>query len=144
MPIPYVHPRRVSWADCDPAGMIYTPRVIDIATEALECFNKDVLGVSWFELNWTLQMGAPMVRVECDFLKIMPCDLELAVEVRAKRLGRASVTYQMTGRDAAGDEYFRATYVVCYIDRKDHKSTPVPDRFRDSILAYQAACGDAA
>lgn len=144
MAVPYVFPRRVGWADCDPAGMIYTPRVIDIATEALECWNRDVLGVSWFDLNWKLNLGAPMVRVECDFLKIMPCDLELLVEVRVLGLGRASVTFQMTGQDSNGDKYFRTTYVVCYIDRKDHKSTPVPERFRGAILAYQAACDAAA
>ncbi|MDH3966294.1 MAG: acyl-CoA thioesterase, partial [Rhodospirillales bacterium] len=60
--------RRVKWGDCDPAGIIYTPRVLDYAMETLEAWNREVLGVPWMKLNWEMSMGWPTVRAELDFL----------------------------------------------------------------------------
>ena len=51
--------RRVSWGDCDPAGIIYTPRVLDYAMETLEAWNREVLGIPWIKLNREMSMGMP-------------------------------------------------------------------------------------
>ncbi len=69
-------------------------------------------------------------------------DQEIEVEVRVRKLGAASVTYALTGHDGAGQHYFRATLVGCFVARPDFKPTRVPDQFRARIAAYQAACGD--
>ncbi len=139
---PFSVKRTVKWGDCDPAGIIYTPRVFDYLVESLEAWFREVVGVSWMELNWEMNMGMPMVRVECDFVRAPRPDQEIEVEVRVRKLGAASVTYALTGHDGAGQHYFRATLVGCFIARPDFKPTRVPDEFRARIAAYQAACGD--
>jgi 4-hydroxybenzoyl-CoA thioesterase len=117
--------RIVSWGDCDPAGIIYTPRAFDFATEALEAFWRDVIGVNWMDLNWVRHMGAPTVRAECDFIKALKPDMAIEIEVRVLKLGSASLTC-----------------VACTIARPDFKATPIPPDMRARIEAYRAACGD--
>jgi 4-hydroxybenzoyl-CoA thioesterase len=134
--------RIVSWGDCDPAGIIYTPRAFDFATEALEAFWRDVIGVNWMDLNWVRHMGAPTVRAECDFIKALKPDMAIEIEVRVLKLGSASLTFGLTCRDVAGDAYFKATYVACTIARPDFKATPIPPDMRARIEAYRAVCGD--
>ena len=42
---PFTVTRTVKWGDCDPAGIIYTPRVLDYAMEIVEAWYREVLGV---------------------------------------------------------------------------------------------------
>ena len=141
-PYPFAVTHRVTWGDCDPAGIIYTPRVLDFAMETLDAWNSRVLGVSWLKLNRELALGAPTVRAEIDFLAPPEPDQEVVTELRVKRLGGKSVTYRVTGHDGAGRSFFATRLVSCYIARPAFTSTPVPEVFRRRILAYQAACGD--
>jgi 4-hydroxybenzoyl-CoA thioesterase len=139
---PFKVSRTISWGDCDPAGIIYTPRVFDMASEALEEWYRDILGVNWYDLNWKLHMGAPTVRIECDFVKSLTPDLPVEFEVRATKLGRSSLTWAITCRDLDGEVYLRFNYITAFISRTDFKSTPIPDNFRRRLEEYRAACGD--
>lgn len=141
-PHPFAVTHRVAWGDCDPAGIIYTPRVLDYAMETLESWNREVLGVPWVKLNRELALGAPTVRAEIDFLAAPAPDQEVITELRVERLGTKSITFQVTGHDGKGTAFFRTKLVSCFIARPAFASTPVPDAFRRRILAYKDACGD--
>jgi len=139
---PYHVMRTVKWGDCDPAGIIYTPRVLDFAMETLEAWYRDVLGIAWLRLNQELHMGAPTVRAEIDFLDAPAPDQEVVTALRVKKLGRASITYELTGRGSDGKDYYRVVLVACFISRPAFKATAIPEPFRSRILAYQRDCGD--
>jgi 4-hydroxybenzoyl-CoA thioesterase len=140
---PFAVTHRVGWGDCDPAGIIYTPRVLDYAMETLEAWCREVLGVPWLKLNREMSMGAPTVRVEIDFLGAPGPDQLVITELRVENLGNSSVTYRVAGHDGNGREFYRARLVSCFVTRPAFEATPVPDDFRRRILAYQKACGDA-
>ncbi len=72
---PFTVTRTVRWGDCDPAGIIYTPRVLDYAMEILEAWYREktvycprVFYEAWASwprrarLSWRKppQMAAPM------------------------------------------------------------------------------------
>ncbi len=140
---PYSMTQAVKWGDCDPAGIIYTPRVLDFAMETLEAWYRDVLDISWLKLNQELHMGAPTVRAEIDFLAAPAPDQEVVTTLRVKKLGRSSVTYELTGCGDDGMAYYRATLVACFIARPAFKAATIPEPIRGRILDYQTACGDA-
>ncbi len=144
-PLPFQRTRTVAWGDCDPAGIIYTPRILDHAMEVLEAWNRDVLEASWMELNHEHDMGAPTVRVEIDFLDAPEPDQVIVSQLRVERLGGASVTYRVIGTDGSGDGgrvFYKAKIISCFISRPAFKPTPVPETFRRRIEAYRAACGE--
>lgn len=137
---PFTVTRTVKWGDCDPAGIIYTPRVLDYAMEILEAWYREVVGVPWLKLNREMSMGAPTVRAELDFLDAPYPDQDMVLDLLVEDLGRSSLTFLVTGRDRAGKEFFRAKLISCFISRPAFKSTAIPQEFRDRIHAYQKAC----
>lgn len=134
----YVRTHRVAWGDCDPAGILYTPRVFDYCNETLEGWYRDVLGAPWMEMV-KAGTGSPMVHVECDFLRPMPPDLELTVSVRIERLGSASITFLLDGLGPDGEAHFRARYVVCITDFAAARSIAIPAPLRERAEAYEKA-----
>lgn len=134
----YIRKQRVAWGDCDPAGILYTPRVFDYCNETLESWFRDVLGSPWIEMV-KLGTGSPMVRVECDFLRAMPPDLELDITVRIERLGGASISFLMEGTGPDDAAHFRARYVVCITDFRIGKPIPIPAHLRERAEAYERA-----
>ncbi|MBC8268525.1 MAG: acyl-CoA thioesterase [Rhodospirillaceae bacterium] len=134
--------RTVRWGDCDPAGIIYTPRVLDYAMETLETWNREILGVPWIKLNRELSMGFPTVRVEMDFISAPAVDDEVVLELKVEKLGHSSLTSIVTGHDGSGTIYFHVKVISCLVSVPAYKSTEIPDQFRQRILAYQDANRD--
>ncbi len=83
---PFTFTRRVKWGDCDPAGIIYTPRVLDYAMEILEAWYREVVGVPWLALMRDKSLGVPTVRAELDFLGALAPDLDLVLDLRVEDL----------------------------------------------------------
>ncbi len=140
---PFSVMRRVKWGECDPAGIIYTPRVLDYAMEVVEAWFQETVGVTWLTLNREMGMGAPTVRAELDFLRAPRPDQDLVLNLRVENLGRSSIRLLVTGVDQTGREMFRVKLVSCIVSRPAFKPIAIPDEFRASIQAYQKACDDA-
>jgi 4-hydroxybenzoyl-CoA thioesterase len=134
--------RTVKWGDCDPAGIIYTPRVLDYAMETLEAWNREVLGIPWIKLNREMSLGMPTVRAELDFMGAPAPDEEIVTELRVERVGRSSITFLITGENGDGRELFRVTVTSCVISRPAFKSTPIPAAILERIHDYRKACGE--
>ena len=143
---PIVQPIRltqtVSWGHCDPAGIIYTPRVLDYAMETLETWNREVLDVPWIKLNRERSMGFPTVRAELDFVNPPAVDDVVHLELAIIKVGRSSLTTMVTGHDGGATIYFRVTLVSCLVSVPEYKSIELIPEFRQRILAYEDACRD--
>lgn len=137
--IPYTVRRIVKWGECDPAGIVYTPRFLDWVIEAAESFFAEAVGVDWFQLNQTYGLGSPSVSTKIDFRKPIQYGQPFTIEVLVRKLTRSTITYVMRGRDEPGDLCFEAELVSCIIDHKRMKSVTIPDHIRQPILDYQAA-----
>ena len=138
-PIPYTVRRIVKWGECDPAGIVYTPRFLDWVLEAAESFFAEVVGVDWFQLKQTHGLGSPSVSTTIDFRKPIKHGEPFTIEVLVKKLSRSTITYAMRGRNGAGELCFAAELVSCIIDAARVKSVSIPDVIRQPILDYQAA-----
>lgn len=139
LPIPYTVRRTVKWGECDPAGIVYTPRFLDWVLEAAESFFADIVGVDWFHLNQRDGLGSPSVSTRIDFHKPIKHGEPFTIEVLVRRLSRSTITYAMRGRNGAGELCFSAELVSCIIDNARMKSVTIPDHIRTKITDYQAA-----
>lgn len=140
-PHPLVLPRTVRWGDCDPAGILYTPRVFDYMAEAVETWFRDVAGVAWMTLIRDGRHGAPTVHTACDYRRPMGPDLRIALTVELERIGRSSLSFRIVGDDDDGQRYFEGRLVSCLTDLKAGRPVPIPDTIRSRAEAYQAAAG---
>jgi 4-hydroxybenzoyl-CoA thioesterase len=136
---PFVHARRVRWGESDPARIVYTPRFLDFAMDAIEAFFLDRLDAAFFEFNADHGIGTPFVHVELDFRSpVTPRDT-LATEVLLARLGGSSLTFVVRGRVA--DRLAYEGKLVCAFvvgEGMALKPIPVPAQFRARLEADAA------
>ncbi len=139
---PLTRRHRVPWGDCDPAGIIYTPRALDYAMETLEVWSRDTLDISWLKLHRELSTGLMTLRTEIDFLSAPTADDVVVLELRVEKLGGSSLVSVVSGHDGSGRDYFRVKIISCLVSIPEHKPKQFSGEFRQRILAYQATCRD--
>lgn len=142
---PFVHRRRVRWGESDPARIVYTPRFLDYAMEAIESFFLDRLDAAFFEFNADHGIGTPFVHVELDFRSPLTPRDTLETEVRLARLGGSSLTFAVRGRVAERVAY-EGRLVCAFVagSGAEIRPIPVPPAFRAKLEADAAfAAGEA-
>ena len=83
--------RTVNWGDCDPAGIVYTPRVLDYACETIDAWLREELRASWWQLNSSGKgPGLPTVNAVCDFISILSPDQDVELTMYIRKVGRSS------------------------------------------------------
>ncbi|WP_020408310.1 acyl-CoA thioesterase [Hahella ganghwensis] len=130
MPNPVTICRKVLFGDCDPEGIVYTPRFTYFALEAIH----EALG-EWLEgpgLRNLMRFGIlpPARALTLEFLHPVTWDDELAIEVRVAELGESSITFSVVGRLPLNIDAFTATITQVCISPETKKPVPVPDGLR--------------
>lgn len=135
---PFYVERRLAWGDCDPAGFIYTPRVLDQAYQALGEWYRDWLGQSWWDTLRETGLGSPTVHAECMYLSPVLPDQRLRLEVRVIEIGNSSLIFRI---DGIGEEGASFTVIITSCLMRMDSRTPerIPERTRSVIEAYIAA-----
>lgn len=133
--------RIVTWGDCDPAGIIYTPRVLEYVCETIEAWLREELKASWWQVNSSGKgPGLPTVNAVCDFISILRPDQSLELSLYICEIGRSSVVFEVEGVAEGNRLAFRVRLVSCAIDLVRHRATPIPDWMRERLEAYQKSC----
>jgi len=139
---PFVHHRKIVWADSDPANIAYTGRFPNFALEAIEAWCADRLGADWFQMHRTLGGGTPFVHMSMDFRAMLRPGDALATTVALRRAGHTSLEFAVTGRRADGTVSFVGKFVCVCVDDATHKPRPIPEVFRDAV-AHEVALAKA-
>ena len=133
--------RIVNWGDCDPAGIVYTPRVLDYACETIDAFLREELKASWWEVKSSGNgPGLPTVNAVCDFISIVRPDQSLELSLHIREIGRCSIVFEVEGMAESNRLAFRVKLVSCAIDMVHHRPTPIPDWMRNRLEAYRKRC----
>lgn len=133
--------RVVTWGDCDPAGFIYTPRVLDYACEMIDAWFREEVKVSWWQLKSKSKgVGLPTVNAVCDFISIVRPDQSLQLEMYVREIGNSSVVFEVEGMAANGRPVFRVRMVSCAIDMGKLRATRIPDWMRKKLEGYKKSC----
>jgi 4-hydroxybenzoyl-CoA thioesterase len=132
----FTQTRIIKWGECDPAGIVYTPRILDYAMEAVEAWYRDALGVPWVELNANRRLGSPMVHASIDFKKPVRPDRALHVHLRIAALGRSTIAFDIVGENDAAEPHFHVRMKACIVDLRDYRPTAIPPAFRAKAEAY--------
>jgi 4-hydroxybenzoyl-CoA thioesterase len=132
--------RIVNWGDCDPAGFIYTPRVLDYACETIDAWCREELSASWWQLKSSGKLGLPTVNAVCDFISILRPDQSLELYLYIREIGRSSLVFEVEGMVTGNCLAFRVKLVSCAIDMVKHRATRIPDWMRQKCEAYKRRC----
>jgi 4-hydroxybenzoyl-CoA thioesterase len=132
LPNRFIHQIRVSWADCDPAKIVYTGRIPQFCLEAIDCWWEAVIGLDWFKMNVDRDIGTPFVHLSLDFRSpITPRDL-LDCAVSLIRMGESSVRLKVVGSQD-GRLCFEGEFVEVFVAAEAHQKTNIPSDFREKL-----------
>lgn len=135
---PYRTEIRVRFGDCDPAGIVFYPRYLEIFNGLVEDWCRDELQYSFPELITQRGWGLPTVHLEVDFVAPSRFGDVLSATLRVEKVGKSSVNIAIHLCSPDGGERVRGKVVLVLIDRKPHKAIPIPDDLRARMLAFRA------
>jgi acyl-CoA thioester hydrolase len=125
---------RVGFSDTDAQGIVYYGR-----------YNPyfDLARVEYLRMLGLLQQrGRPgdfvMRANDVEYFAPAVFDDEIEVYVRVSRLGRTSVTFAFAAYRLPDDVLMvTAHQTLVYVDLAERKACPVPDTFREPVLAFE-------
>jgi len=122
---PFVHSIRVTWADCDPAEIVYTGRIPNFALEAIDAWWQHHTGLDWYRLNIDRNIGTPFVHMSIDFRSPLTPRQGLECEVELLGIGNSSIRHAVRGRQD-GILRFEGQFVAVFVEARKMKKCPPP------------------
>jgi 4-hydroxybenzoyl-CoA thioesterase len=126
--------RRVRFADCDAAGIVFFPRYFEMLNGVVEDWFAGPLGASFRELHMNRHVSVPTAAVEARFIAPSRLEDELTFELTVTKLGGAScgLRHRIT---ADGQLRFEATQTIVYVGAL-LKPEPWPDALHPRIAPF--------
>ena len=126
--------RRVGFHEVDAAGLLYFPRFLSMAHEAMEDFFCELSG-GYRGLIVERKLGLPAVQVHCEFHGPLRYGDQVEIQTRVKTLGQRSLVFEyrfmLADRLCATIEH----KVVC-TDLQHMKSAEMPADLRSVAEAH--------
>ena len=129
--------RRVRFADCDAAGIVFFPRYFEMLNGVVEDWFAGPLQASFRDLHMDRHVSVPTAAIEARFIAPSRLEDDLTFALTVTRLGGASCS--LRHRISAGNALrFEATQTIVFVGRS-LKPEPWPEPLRACILPFVEA-----
>ena len=126
--------RRVRFADCDAAGIVFFPRYFEMLNGVVEDWFAGPLEASFRELHLNRGVSVPTAAVEARFIAPSRLEDDLSFALTVTKLGGASCG--LRHRITSGDQLrFEATQTIVHVGRS-LKPEPWPEALRARIQPF--------
>jgi 4-hydroxybenzoyl-CoA thioesterase len=126
--------RKVRFADCDAAGIVFFPRYFEMLNGVVEDWFAGPLGASFRELHVNRQVSVPTAAVEARFIAPSRLEDDLTFSLTVTKLGGASCGLRHV-IDCEGQRRFEATQTLVFVGRS-LKPEPWPEALRVRIQPF--------
>ena len=130
------HTRKlIRFSHCDPAGIGFYPRYVELVNEVVEDWCNDGLGVSFHQMHEHLRLGLPVVRLEMEFMVPSRYGDVLDFSLRILRIGASSMTIEVS---ATAEERlrFRGELVVAMMSLDSLRPVVIDAEWRPRFERY--------
>lgn len=128
-----VHP--VRFADCDPAGIVYFPKLLEMVNDLTEDWFDQGLGTPFNEFHLVQGNGVPVVNTRVDFLKACHLGERLSMELRIEHLGYSSTVLAVRGH-VGGEDRLRLRHKVAIVSLERRRAIAIPDELRQRMERF--------
>lgn len=127
--------RRIRFAHCDPAGIVFYPRYAELLNEVVEDWFADGIGIGFPRLLEEYRLGVPVVQLACDFLVPARLGETLKFGLHVSELGNSSLQLEI---EAARGEHvcMRARLKLVMISMESFRAMPLDDFWRSRFVPY--------
>ena len=129
----------VRFAHCDPAGIVFYSRLLEMFNNLVEDWCSAELKFSFDEIVIQRGWGLPTVHLEADF--VAPCRMGevLTAKLFVRKIGRSSLHADIVLCGPDQGDRVRGKVVLVLIDRRDHRAIAFPDALRNRMLTFVMA-----
>ena len=132
--------RRIRFADCDPAGIVFFPQYFVMLNGFVEQWFDEALALPYAGLIAERRLGLPTVRLEADFCAISRHGDDLCLSLTVEKLGRSSLTLlHRFAADADDQLRLQVRQVLVCTSLQTHRPQALPDDLRGAIAAFTTA-----
>ncbi|MBZ5506588.1 MAG: acyl-CoA thioesterase [Acidobacteriia bacterium] len=126
----------VRFADCDPAGIVFYPRLLEMFNNLVEDWCSAGLNFSFDDIVIKRGWGLPTVHLEADF--IAPCRLGevLTANLFVRSVGTSSISADIVLCGPDQTDRVRGKVVLVLMDRQAIRAMPLPKALRSRIKAF--------
>ena len=128
--------RHILFGDCDPAGVVYTPRVAHYVVEACLDFQTHVLGAPAPRSLFALGILPPARNLCIDFLAPLYYDEVIDIAVGVSSIGATSFTCWLVASRQDGEIAFRATFAQVCVDPSTKRPVAIPQPLRSALQMH--------
>ncbi len=132
-PAPFVVRRILRFADCDPAGIAFYPRLCGLINDLVEDWFRDGLEYGFPRLHGELKRGIPIVRLGVDFTAPGRMGEEITWSLGVTELGKSSVALEIRAESREGRPILTAQARLVHCDLAS--GSPVPLVFPAEVRA---------
>ncbi|MCL6417693.1 acyl-CoA thioesterase [Aestuariirhabdus sp. Z084] len=119
--------RTVLFGDCDPEGIVYTPRFSYFALEATHEALQRLLGKPSIRALKKAGILTPVRAFDLEFLAPVTWDDELNIQVQVADIGQHSFGFRVKGYLPSNDLAFTAAITYVTLSAEDKKVIQVPE-----------------
>ena len=110
----FMSERKVRFADCDAAGIVFYPRYFEMLNGVVEDWFAGPLGASFRELHLERRVSVPTAAVEARFIAPSRLEDALTFSLTVTKLGGASCGLRHI-IDCTGQRRFEATQTIVHV-----------------------------
>ena len=134
---PHIVPFEIAFKHCDPAGIVFYPRYVEMLNDTIEHWFKHELKVDFHELHMTRRLGIPVVNLNVDFQSPGRLGDAITKALYVEKLGRTSVGLRIELKDAAPPHTPKITarMTIVFANLDTIKPTDIPADIKARIQA---------
>jgi acyl-CoA thioester hydrolase len=132
--------RRIRFGDCDPAGILFTPRYAELVFEAIELWLEQVFGHSVEDQLRGRGTPTPVRAYSVEMRRSLRPGNEVDLAVWVESISVRSFTLLVIG-SLAGTIVFVGRMSCVTTDESRRQAAELPPRHREILEDYQRRCG---
>ena len=125
----------VRFADCDPAGIVFYPRYMEMFNSLVEDWCREGLHLPFPDLIGR-GLGIPAVHLNVDFVAPSVLGETLSTSLSVRRMGSSSVHLDILLSGPDGSDRVRGKLVLVLTDLRTNRARVIPDDLRAQISKF--------
>lgn len=125
----------IRFSHCDPAGIVFYPRYIELGVEAVEDWFSQGLGISFWALHEEHRLGIPAVHLDVNFITPSRHGDLLDFLLSVAHIGNSSMTLDVIV-ECEGQRRFREKITVVMVSLDTMRSVPITEQWRLKFSAF--------
>ena len=133
---PLVVMKRVRWADCDPAGVVYTGKFTEYLLIAVNYFFDELGGGNYAQWVKALQVDTPCKGMELEFHGALWPEDAFEMHCTVAQIREHSYDLRVEAAQKDGRRIFTGRFSPICINREVRKRTAIPEAMRLALERF--------